>query len=549
MSFDVLYLIYYKMKKIILILSIFIGLSSLAQSINSQYRFGGSLGDNIASLQFHANSNSYYFLGTSSSINNDRQGLSYGSSDSWLVKLDLNKNIIWEKSYGGNSAEISQNLLLRNDTLYILSYTYSNESGNKTTLNYGGTDLWLLALDLNGNILWQQSYGGDLSETNSKLVSLPNGDILISAISSSGISGNKTTDISNVLEEPWLLQIHSSDGSIVKQKCIESPLSYQDCSIQVDPYTNELYFMMPAIDGLYGEKTDPGYGGFDLWLTKLDENLNVIYNICFGGEQEDGGSSSLIFTPDNIYLICTTNSSNTGNKTSLINGTISIVNRDYWLIKLTRNLDIVWDKSFGGFGNDVVSGIIKGNGTNIMLYGNSGSSVSGNKTVARYGSWDLWTLMIDSNDGSIFDQNSFGGLEEDNAMGAYITSNQDVLLYGDSYSGISGNKTLASYGENDIWMLELETTSILQVKTLLDKNNISFYPNPFSERLMIDLKDFDENTSLLIYTLEGKKVHEAQLEANSIYEWTTDLEAQVFIYHVTSEEGKTVTGKLVKLTP
>jgi hypothetical protein len=535
------------MKITILFISFILGLSSSAQSINSQYRFGGSQYDYISTLVFHQETNSYFFVGQSLSTNNDRVGQTYGLTDTWLVKLDSNKELIWEKSYGGSGSEFAEDILIKNNTIYILSSSNSTNDGNKTSPYYGDLDLWLLALDLDGNILWQQSYGGLSSEINAKIISLPNENLLISSISYSGISGNKTSNIISVEEEPWLIEIHSSDGGIVKQKSIESPVGYQNCTIQVDPFTNELYFLMPSVEGLYGEKTDEGYGGFDLWLTKLDENLNVTFNKCFGGLQEDGTYPSLLFTQDNIYLVCTTKSSNSGNKTSPINGTIGLVNGDYWLLKLTRDFDIIWDKSFGGEGNDIISGIIKGNGNSIMLYGSSGSQISGNKTAPRHGDKDYWTLIIDSNDGAILEQNSYGGLEEELVAGALVNENQDVLLYGFSYSGISGNKTLPSYGENDIWILELETTSLLKVKTLLDEKNVAFYPNPFTESLKLDLHELNEDANLTIYTLDGQKVHEAELKANSIYVWNTDLASQVFIYQLTSSEGKTITGKLVKL--
>ncbi len=130
--------------------------------------------------------------------------------DYWLIKTDTNFNIIWDKTYGGlhednggGIAYLSYNRLLLNGS------SSSVPGGNKTALKYGGLDAWLLIIDTLGDIIAQETYGGDQDDYITPSPTSTNGVFYMSGNSLSGISGNKTVP-TNGGWDAWLMEIDAS---------------------------------------------------------------------------------------------------------------------------------------------------------------------------------------------------------------------------------------------------------------------------------------------------------------------------------------------------
>jgi hypothetical protein len=83
-------------------------------------------------------------------------GLNY-YSDIWILNLDGSGNINWQKTYNGvgDNEDYPTSIQVTADGGYIVA---------GDTWSYGGTswwdDIWILKLDNNGDIDWQKSYGG-----------------------------------------------------------------------------------------------------------------------------------------------------------------------------------------------------------------------------------------------------------------------------------------------------------------------------------------------------------------------------------------------------
>ncbi|WP_379967794.1 T9SS type A sorting domain-containing protein [Epilithonimonas sp. UC225_85] len=82
----------------------------------------------------------------------------YGEGDYWIVKLDKNGAVQWEKNFGGSEDDHIRTMALTDSGYIIGGESRSQTSGNKRAKLEEGTDLWLLSLDQDGNEVWQQSY-------------------------------------------------------------------------------------------------------------------------------------------------------------------------------------------------------------------------------------------------------------------------------------------------------------------------------------------------------------------------------------------------------
>ena len=87
-----------------------------------------------------------------------KQSSNYGEGDYWIVKLDKNGKIEWEKNYGGKGDDHIRTLSLTSGGYIIGGESRSERSGNKTVGIQEGTDLWLISLNERGDEQWQKSY-------------------------------------------------------------------------------------------------------------------------------------------------------------------------------------------------------------------------------------------------------------------------------------------------------------------------------------------------------------------------------------------------------
>ncbi len=82
----------------------------------------------------------------------------FGEGDYWIVKLDKNGKVEWEKNFGGKGDDHIRTLALTSNGFIIGGESRSERSGNKTVGLEEGTDLWMIALNERGDEQWQKSY-------------------------------------------------------------------------------------------------------------------------------------------------------------------------------------------------------------------------------------------------------------------------------------------------------------------------------------------------------------------------------------------------------
>ncbi|MCQ9642052.1 T9SS type A sorting domain-containing protein [Chryseobacterium sp. WG14] len=87
-----------------------------------------------------------------------KASINFGEGDYWIVKLDKNGKLEWEKNFGGKGDDHIRTLALTSTGFIIGGESRSERSGNKSVGIEEGTDLWLISLNERGDELWQKSY-------------------------------------------------------------------------------------------------------------------------------------------------------------------------------------------------------------------------------------------------------------------------------------------------------------------------------------------------------------------------------------------------------
>jgi len=93
-----------------------------------------------------------------SNTGGSRKSEYFGEGDYWIIKLNKDGKVEWEKSFGGKGDDHPRTLALTSTGFLIGGESRSERSGNKSVGLEEGTDLWLISLNERGEDLWQKSY-------------------------------------------------------------------------------------------------------------------------------------------------------------------------------------------------------------------------------------------------------------------------------------------------------------------------------------------------------------------------------------------------------
>ena len=150
--------------------------------------------------------------------------------------------------------------------------------------------------------------------------------------------------------------------------------------------------------------------------------------------------TSIIKTPDNGFLLG-------GISKSFLSYDVSfppLGQSDFWIIKIDSVGNKIWDGRYGGSKNEELNQIVESDNSTYYLIGNSYSPISPSKTQNNYDSTlltgDFWVVKIDSSGNKIWDR-TFGGNMEDFGTCGVISSGSGLIVGGYSWSSSYGNKT------------------------------------------------------------------------------------------------------------
>lgn len=130
---------------------------------------------------------------SNSNISGAKTENSNGEEDYWILKLDVNGNIEWQNTIGGADGDDPSAIIQTPDGGYFIAgYSYSNISGDKTENTVGPPDFWILKLNSVGIIEWQNNIGGTFGEILPHAFLNFDGSFFITGRSASDISGDKT---------------------------------------------------------------------------------------------------------------------------------------------------------------------------------------------------------------------------------------------------------------------------------------------------------------------------------------------------------------------
>ncbi|HEX8349386.1 MAG TPA: T9SS type A sorting domain-containing protein [Hymenobacter sp.] len=171
---------------------------------------------------------------------------------------------------------------------------------------------------------------------------------------------------------------------------------------------------------------------------------------------------------------------------------------DYWVVKLDATGSKVWDRTFGGSGDDYLRALQPTPDGGFLLGGESKSGISGDKSQVNQGNYDYWVVKIDANGNKAWDR-TLGGAAVEYCLAVQPTRDGGYVLGGLSNSGVGGDKTQASQGDYDYWTIKLGGT-VTTTASSVDKQVLSVYPNPAHGRFTVRMP---KHANLRLSLLDG----------------------------------------------
>jgi hypothetical protein len=343
----------------------------------------------------HQTADGGYILGGTSAagIGGDKSEGSYGDQDYWVVRLDKNGNKLWDKTIGGSSIDRLADIRQAPDGGFILAgSSMSDISGSKTANTLGFLfDFWVVKLNANGGIVWDKTLGTNGNDYATCMTSTKNGGYVIAGYQAieqknSGYYMIKVTaDGTKEWDRTVGGEVHADGNTSGYAEILD---------IQQTPDDGFILGGWAIGGGPSGDRSE--YAIFDYWIVKLNADLSVAWDNVLGTPYVDGGKDENTFaklaqTSDGGYLLTGSSKNPAGGDKSEDS---YYANSDFWVVKLDASGTLVWDKTIGGGGNEFACAVGNTADGGFILGGSSNSNISFEKTKNSQGARDYWLVKL-----------------------------------------------------------------------------------------------------------------------------------------------------------
>jgi len=402
--------------------------------------FGGEAYDEANSVVY-TDTDEFIAAGYTQSYGLGRWGNAY------LFKADEFGDSVWTRNFGWDGNDVFADLVESSARNFV------GTGLPHTEFNF--ENIYLVKVDINGNLLWEKNFGGPQKEVALSLVNSDDGGLVITGVTKSFSVG----------EEDLFIFKTSVDGDSLWFKT----------------------YGTVGNDGGYGiSKTSDGgyiiagqYNWSDLWLLKVDASGDTMWTKIFGGNNFDEGLS-VIETEDNGYIVC-------GHSSSFGNGEL-----DIYVVKTDSAGNLQWQKTYGGPGYDEGRKILKRD-NGYLVMGNTDSGITGELNY-----YIIWT----NENGDTVQTKTYGDAGDDRCFDVIDVGYQYFLIAGSDFNN-------ATLGDAGLLLIESgnNPSGVTHDPVITGYSLSDAYPNPFNPTTTIQFEIGESGfVSLKVFDISGSEV-------------------------------------------
>lgn len=331
-----------------------------------------------------------------------------GKSDVYLVRLDPEGNLQWQRAYGGPDSEYAWSVQQTQDGGFITAgYTESH--------SVGGTQACLLKVDASGNLQWYRTYGADSYAFS--VEQTRDGGFIAAGSTASHSAGDA---------DVYLFKTDASGNQEWYQTY--GGVNY-DAARSVQQ-TQDGGFIVAGSTASYGA------GKMDVYLVKTDASGNLQWQRTFGGPGNDYGWSVQQTQEGGFVVAGYTESFGAGET-------------DVYLVKTHAAGNLQWARTYGGAGAEYAYSVQQTRDGRFIIAGSTASY--------GHGDTDVYLVKTDAQGNLRWDR-TYGGVDSDAAYSAQETRDGGYVI-----AGVTG-----SYGAGDWDMYVIRLVKPSSFRLLLD---------------------------------------------------------------------------------
>ncbi|RKS97857.1 T9SS type A sorting domain-containing protein [Chryseobacterium defluvii] len=524
------------------------------------------------------------------------------------------QNVLWQKDIKSSTQDFLSQVTTTIDGQYLITGSSIQSSklqaeGNKQNNGY---DFHLVKLNQQGEEVWEKYFSGQNHDFLSAAVNTQEGGFLLAGTSYSGKGMDKKED-SKGGSDLWLIKINEF-GEEQWQKTLGTA---SDEEARTVIQTTDLgYFVAGNV-----QNSTKGFGSKDIWIIRLDKTGKQTSELILGGKGLDEVEKMIPTKDGGVLLGIYSRSSEVRGTGSMSNSqkskpentypisrfaktTTNEGEGDYWIIKLSKDGKVEWEKNYGGKADDHLRTLAL-TSTGYLIGGESRSERSGNKTAGIEEGTDLWLISLNERGEELW-QKSYNFKNRDVLMGMSVISGMMEAGSGKSNENTTKGILLGGYTQAEgriesddetFWMLYLDQEgkeqwrkhvkgesrkkeerlsdiklnrdgSIIlagtsaeelgkenwkivklgdgQIDQLIEKQDIRVYPNPVSDYTYVEIGYEFKEADILLYDMSGKLLQQTKTKNKVTKINTQPLIQGAYLITIKTDTSKTANAKLIK---
>ncbi|UOU99883.1 T9SS type A sorting domain-containing protein [Chryseobacterium daecheongense] len=477
--------------------------------------------------------------------------------DFHLVKLNQQGEEVWEKYFSGQNHDfLSASIATQEGGFVLAGTTYSSVGLDKKEKSKGGSDLWLIKINEFGEEQWQKTLGTTSDEEARAVIQTTDLGYFVAGNVQNSAKGFGSKDI-------WIIRLDKT-GKPASELILGGK------------GLDEVEKMIPTKDG-----------GALLGIYSRSSEVRG------AGSEKSSESSSSNPKPENTHPI-----------SRFAKTTINEGEGDYWIVKLSKEGKVEWEKNYGGKADDHIRTLaLTSNG--YIIGGESRSERSGNKTTGIEEGTDLWLISLNERGEELW-QKSYNFKNRDVLMGMSVISGKMEEGSGKSNENATKGILLGGYTQAEgkiesddetFWMLYLDQEgkeqwrkhvkgrekkkeerlsdiklnkdgSIIlagtsaeelgkenwkivklgdgQIDQLIEKQDIRIYPNPVSDYTYVEIGYEFKEADILLYDMSGKLLQQTKTKNKVTKINTQPLIQGAYLITIKTDTNKSANAKLIK---
>ena len=402
-------------------------------------------------------------------------------TDLWLVKVNNVGAFEWQKTYGGSNREWGQSGIATADGGFmIVGGTCTVENDGDVTGHHGldptvfvdyedehPQDIWVLKINAEGILLWEKAFGGSRWDEGHAIIKTNDGNYMIAGKTSSwdgDLNGHRRSTVGATgtdNSDLWVFKIDDT-GNLLWQQCYGG--NSDDNANCIIAKTNGY------IIGGWTESNDQdvigyhGNGYTDAWLIDINTDGTINWSKVYGGSQSDYVNALI---PYNLgYLIGGSTSSFDGDVIGFHKTSSGNLVADIWLMEVNTNGNLTWQLPIGTTDDESLYDMIALPGNMVTLVGYTGPFYNH--------VYSPLIIKLDNNKNIVYQQvlNNFQGTSFRS-----ITSSDGYNYYIGGGVGIRNYKFPAGHisGNSDGLLVKFGDVNTITGKVFVDNNSNNIY--------------------------------------------------------------------------